>query len=125
MNLASFGTIAKNANNHVKSASIAKPTKDERGVSAQVTVFVRQPGLQLGENTRVVRGDDCLSHLELTPKHSLTFELPEQLGNRGTLLAVNDMRRRQEQSDKNAQPGDYPLQGRRGKESDLAHTPSV
>src|SRR6516165_10871667 len=61
MNLAVCGTIAKNANNHVKPARIAKPAKDVRGVSSQAPVSVRQPGLQPGENTHVVRRDDRLS----------------------------------------------------------------
>jgi hypothetical protein len=34
---------------------------------------------QLGQNTRVVRGDDCLSHLELPPEYGLALELPDQL----------------------------------------------
>ena len=77
INFASFGTIAKNSDDRVKSTRITKPGKDERGVSPQVPIFVRQPGLQLGENTRVVRRDNCLGHLELTPKYGLTLELPE------------------------------------------------
>jgi len=60
MNLAVCGTIAKNADDHVKSARIAKPAKDVRGVSSQASVSVRQPGLQPAENTRVVRRADRL-----------------------------------------------------------------
>jgi hypothetical protein len=88
MNLAFRGTIAKNANNHVKSARIAKPAKDVCGVSSQAPVSMRQPGLQPGENTHVVRRDDRLSHLELAREHRLALELPQQLENGRTLLAV-------------------------------------
>jgi hypothetical protein len=71
--------IAKNGDDHVKSARIAERPIDERGVSAQVPVFVGQPGFQLGQNIHVVRGDDCLSHLELTREYGLALELPDQL----------------------------------------------
>ena len=77
MNLAVGGTIAKNGDDHVKTARIAKPAKDVRGVSSQAPVSMRQPGLQPGENTRVVRRDDRLSHLELAREQGLALELPE------------------------------------------------
>jgi hypothetical protein len=79
LSLGSFGTVIENRNNHVKPATVAECAVDERGVSTQVPVFVRQPGLQLGQNTRVMRGDDCLSQLELPPEYGLALELPDQL----------------------------------------------
>jgi hypothetical protein len=107
MNLPCVRTIVKNRDNHAESAMIAKPGKNERGVSPQVPVFVCQPGLQLGEHTRVLSRDDCFSHLELLSEHGGGLELPDQLGNRGWLLASTRTGRGKEQNEWHAKGSDY------------------
>jgi hypothetical protein len=58
---AQFGTIAENDEKHIKSAAIAKPGETERGVCPSVRVFMGQPWLHSGENTRIVCSGDAFS----------------------------------------------------------------
>jgi hypothetical protein len=86
---------------------------------------VCQPRLQPGKNAGIVRGHNCLCHLELAQEDCGGLKVAEQIGNRWTLLAVNHKGRGKEQNERTSKPGDRPSKRLRWEEGKLAHTVPV
>ena len=73
------GAIGEYRRDGLESAGITQPSENERDIAAQMPVVMRQPRLEVSDDTAIVGGGQPLADLELSPKQLLTLEQIEQV----------------------------------------------